>query len=94
MSNLNANVMTIDLNNVNTIDACIDNAQTDKGSLITLVNVFAICQENREALTQMITSDAWTEQVNTTFWNESWDGDFDKLIFTISEAFNKYYPLY
>lgn len=88
------NVIEIDLNNADTIDATIESAQTDKGSLISLVNIFALSQEDNEALTQMIASAAWTAEVNKAFWSTHWDGDFDNLKHTVCEAFNEFYPLY
>jgi hypothetical protein len=69
-------------------DACLDAAQHEKANLIELLTYFEV----EGWVIEMVASDNWNEQMNTTFWSTYWTGDVDALS-NVIDCYNEFYPL-
>lgn len=84
------------------VNACLEGANENKGCLIELLFHFEQageydsikCHPDVYWIAEIVAGNSWTDEVNATYWNEHWDGNFDNLGHTINHCYNEFYPLH
>jgi hypothetical protein len=72
----------------------IDLAESDAKELIRLIKYYALEQtEDYLFPCGLVDSELWTEEVHKAYWGKYWDGDLDRLGWTVVACFDYFYPL-